>query len=199
MPAVLDILPVVAPADHMAGPPQGRWTAAAYDALPDDGNRYESIDGVLYMAPPPTPEHQDVSRWFVYYLTTHVQLAGLGRVYAAPIGVELAPDTIVEPDIVVVLTARLGIIQPKRIVGAPDLVIEIASPSTAGYDRREKQNDYAAAGVPEYWIADPAAKTIEVLVWAAGRYVSRNVFRGQATLPSAVLPSLPVPVQAFFA
>jgi len=198
MTSAIDILPVVAPADHVPGPPQGRWTAAAYDALPDDGNRYEIIDGVLYMAAPPTPEHQDVSRWLVYYLTTHVHLPGLGRVYHAPIGVELAPDKIVEPDIVVVLKDHLDIIQPKRIVGIPDLVIEIASPSTAGYDRREKQNDYAAAGVPEYWIADPFAKTIEVLVLEAGAYRPLNVFRGQATLPSHILPGLPVKVEQFF-
>jgi len=197
--SAIDILPVVAPADHVPGPPQGRWTATAYDALPDDGNRYEIIDGVLYMAPPPTPEHQDVSRLLVYYLTTHIHLPGLGRVYHAPIGVELAPDKIVEPDIVVVLKDHLDIIQPKRIVGIPDLVVEIASPSTAGYDRREKQNDYAAAGVREYWIADPKAHTVELLRLENAAYYSMGVFSGEQTLPTQVVPNFSVQVQQFFA
>jgi Uma2 family endonuclease len=198
MTAAPDIFVVVAPADHIAGPPQGQWTSADYDSLPDDENCYEIIDGVLYMAPPPTPDHQSVSRWFVHYLTTYIHIPGIGQVYAAPIGVELAKDKVVEPDIVVILKGNEQIITSKRIVGIPDLVVEIASPSTAGYDRREKQNDYAAAGVPEYWIADPFAKTIEVLVLEQGSYRSLNVFHGQSTLSSRVLPELPLRVEQFF-
>jgi Uma2 family endonuclease len=90
-------------ADHLPGPPQGRWTVAALDALPDDGAHYELSEGVLYTAPPPTPEHQSIAGLIFYALMTHVQRAGLGRVYQAPIGVELAPDSAPEPDIVVVL------------------------------------------------------------------------------------------------
>ncbi len=71
-----DVLPVVAPANHVAGPPQGQWTYSAYAALPDDGQRYEVIAGVLYMAPAPTDTHQAASTWFIYYLTAHVQVPG---------------------------------------------------------------------------------------------------------------------------
>lgn len=193
-----DVLPTVAPASDVPGPPQGRWTYADYAALPDDGRRYELIAGVLLMTPAPNTEHQGASARFVTYLMNHVEFAGLGRVFAAPIDVELAPGTVVQPDVLVILNANLGIITPSRIVGPPDLVVEIASPGTAGYDRREKQDAYAVAGVGEYWVADPSARTVEVLVLDRGTYRSQGVFRGQATVPSQVVPQLPVPVARFF-
>lgn len=195
----LDILPAVAPAAHVAGPPQGRWTYADYAALPDDGTRYEIIDGVLYRTPAPGTGHQSVSNLIATLLTIHVQFAGLGRVFAAPIDVELAPGTVVQPDVLVVLNANLGAITPSRIIGAPDLVVEIASPSTAGYDRREKQDAYAQAGVREYWIVDPGAQTVELLTLAGQAYQSQGGYRGQAQVPSQVAQSIPVPVAQFFA
>jgi Uma2 family endonuclease len=193
----LDVLPVVTVAAPLIGPPQGRWTYADYAALPDDGNRYEIIAGVLYMTPAPGIGHQSVSARMVTFLVTHVEFAGLGRVFAAPVDVELTPDTVVQPDIVVVLSASLHRITPSRIIGAPDLVVEILSPGTAGYDRREKQDAYARAGVGEYWIVDPGAQTVELLTLDQGRYRSHGVFRGQARLPSSAV-TLPVPVERFF-
>jgi Uma2 family endonuclease len=193
----LDVLPVVTAAAPLVGPPQGRWTYADYAALPDDGNRYEIIAGVLYMTPAPGTGHQSVSARLVTFLVTHVEFAGLGRVFAAPVDVELAPDTVVQPDIVVILSANLDRITPSRIIGAPDLVVEILSPGTAGYDRREKQDAYARAGVGEYWIVDPGAQTVELLTLDQGGYRSHGVFRGQARLPSSAV-TLPVPVERFF-
>ena len=193
----LDVLPVVTAAAPLVGPPQGRWTYADYAALPDDGNRYEIIAGVLYMTPAPGTGHQSVSARLVTFLVTHVEFAGLGRVFAAPVDVELAPDTVVQPDIVVILSANLDRITPSRIIGAPDLVVEILSPGTAGYDRREQQDAYARAGVGEYWIVDPGAQTVELLTLEQGGYRSHGVFRGQARLPSSAV-TLPVPVERFF-
>ena len=195
--APLDVLPVVTVAVPIVGPPQGRWTYADYAALPDDGNRYEIIAGVLYMTPAPGTGHQSISARVVTFLVTHVEFAGLGRVFAAPVDVELAPDTVVQPDIVVVLSANLHRITPSRIIGAPDLVVEILSPGTAGYDRREKQDAYARAGVGEYWVVDPGAQTVELLTLNKGGYRSHGVFRGQARLPSSAV-TLPVPVERFF-
>ncbi|NJM07259.1 Uma2 family endonuclease [Candidatus Gracilibacteria bacterium] len=193
----IDILPVAMPTEYAPGPPSGHWTYADYAALPDDGLRYELIEGVLFMAPAPGTAHQGASARLLTYLMTHVEFAGLGRVFAAPIDVELAPETVVQPDVLVILQANRDIIAPSRIIGVPDLIVEIASPSTAGYDRREKQDAYAAAGVREYWIVDPAAQTVELLLLAEGAYRSQGVFRGQAIIPSQVA-SLPVPVVQFF-
>jgi Uma2 family endonuclease len=192
-------LPIIHPADHQPGSPQGRWTYAAYAALPDDGNRYEVIDGVLYMAPAPIPAHQATTALIVFHLLQHVQFAGRGRIFPAPVDVELAPNVVVQPDVLVILTPNMGIITPTRIIGAPDLVVEVSSPGTAGYDRRQKQDAYARGGVAEYWIADPIARMIEVLVLEPGGYRLLGVFQGATTLPSHILPNLPVPVEQFFA
>ncbi len=194
-----DVLPVVRRADDVPGPPQGQWTYVSYARLLDDGRRYEIIDGVLDVAPSPDVAHQTAVGWIFHYLLVHVQLAGKGRVFSAPINVELSPARVVQPDVVVVRAEHAGIITPARLVGVPDLVVvvEVASPGTAGYDRREKQDVYARSGVPEYWIADPYARTIEVLVREGSAYRSRGVFRSKATLPSQVIPRFPVQVEQF--
>jgi len=191
--------PMVVRADRVPGAKQGHWTYAKYAAIPDDGKRYEVVDGVLYMTPSPNRSHQGTALLFSIHLGTHVQFAGLGRVLPAPFDVELAPGVTMQPDVIVVLNANLSIITQSHIVGAPDLVVEIASPGTAGYDRRTKQDAYARAGVAEYWIADPAARTIEVLRLESGAYVPTGVFARESNLPAGVLPELPVQVSQFFA
>ena len=199
MEMVVDSMPFVHPADHVPGPRQGAWTYANYAALPDDGQRYEIIDGVLYMPPAPGAPHQSASTKFATYLTIHVEFAGLGRVFHAPFDVELAPNTVVQPDVVVVLNDNLGVLKPSRIIGAPDLVIEVISPSTGGYDRRQKQDAYARAGVREYWIADPHAQTVELLRLQDDSYRVIGVYHNRAILPSEVIPNMPVRVEQFFA
>lgn len=199
MTAVIDYMPVVVPADHVGGAAQGQWTYASYAAVPDDGRRYEVVDGVLYMAPAPNEGHQSANNLIAYYLTMHVQIPKLGRIYTAPFDVELAPNAVVQPDVLVVLATNQDIITPSRIIGAPDLVVEIASPSTTTYDRSKKLRAYEQAGVQEFWIADPVARNIEVLLLEQDGYRSKGVFAGQAVLPSRVVPGLPVQVQQFFA
>ena len=95
---------------------------------------------------------------------------------------------------------KRGIIKPTRIVGAPDLVVEVASPSTQTHDRSRKLSAYAEAGVPECWLADPDAQTVELLVFNAEQkvYRSQGAFRGGAVLPSVVLSDFDVPVRQFF-
>ena len=191
-------LPVVTIANNVPGPKQGLWTYNDYAALPDDGQHYEIVNGVLFMTPSPSIAHQEAAFEIASYLRTHVKLAGLGRVFMSPVDVELAPNVVVQPDVVVVLNASLGKITATRIIGAPELVVEVASPSTSGYDRREKQDAYARAGVLEYWVANIEARAVEVLVLEAGIYHSLGVFQGKATLPSQVLPEFAALVEQFF-
>jgi Uma2 family endonuclease len=191
-------LSVVTPADWVPGPPQGSWTYEDYAALPDDGRRYEIVNGVLVMAPAPTPEHQDIVGEIYVALRAYVKLAGLGRVFMGPLDVQLSPENTFQPDLVVLLNAHLERVAEKKISGAPDLAIEIASPSTAAYDRLTKYEKYAQAGITEYWIAKPVTRTVEVLVLERGEYRSLGVFSGQQTLPSRVVPGLPVMVEQFF-
>src|SRR5437660_3067583 len=100
-------LAVVTPADWVPGPPQGFWTYNDYAALPDDGKRYEIVNGVLYMAPSPSGAHQDAALEIASYLRTYIKLTGLGLVRIAPFDVVLSPGNVVQPDVLVVLNANL--------------------------------------------------------------------------------------------
>lgn len=193
-----DELSVVTPADWVPGPPQGSWTYDDYAALPDDGNRYEIVNGVLIMAPAPTPEHQSIAVRIAYYMFPHIDLAGIGKLLTAPIDVDLGPKNVYQPDLVVVLNTHLDRVAEKKIIGAPDLVVEVASPSTAAYDRLTKYEKYAHAGIIEYWIVKPKSRSVEVLVLEDREYRSLGVFNGKATLPSRVVPDLSVRVEQFF-
>jgi Uma2 family endonuclease len=135
--------------------------------MPEDGKRYEAIDGDLYVTPAPKPRHGWIAYELVRALHPLLVRPGHGRVFFAPIGVEF-PDTEegVQPDILFIANERLDIIGEDWIRGAPDLVIEILSPSTAERDRTVKLKLYQRQGVGEYWIVDPETKTVEV--WAAG-------------------------------
>ncbi len=191
-------LSVVTLADWVPGPPQGSWTYEDYAALPDDGRRYEIVNGVLVMAPAPDTGHQSIVVRLSHYLFVHVELAGLGRVFSGPVDVELGPKNVYQPDLVVLLNAHLERVAEKKISGAPDLAVEIASPSTAAYDRLTKYERYAHAGITEYWIVKSVTRTVEVLVLEHGEYRSLGIFSGQQTLPSHIVPNLPVHVEQFF-
>ena len=190
---------IVMPADWVPGPEQGSWTYDDYTALPDDGQGYEIVNGVLVMAPAPNGQHQDAVLRFAHYLLVNVEFAGLGKVRVAPFDVELSPKDVFQPDVFVVLNAHLDRILEKKVVGAPDLVVEVASPSTALYDRVTKYEKYANAGVQEFWVANTNARTIQVLVLESGEYRSLGVYRGQQMLPSRIVPGLSVRVEQFFA
>ncbi|MDQ6662723.1 MAG: Uma2 family endonuclease, partial [Chloroflexota bacterium] len=160
--------------------------------------RYEVVNGVLYTLPSPNRWHQDAVLRFSHYLLLHIKREDMGRVFIAPFDVELTPDVVVQPDVMVILKENLDKVTKSRVIGAPDLVIEVSSPGTVGHDRRSKQDKYAQAGVSEYWIADPAAQTVEVLVLQGDEYQSCGVFSEQDTLPSKIVPGLAVHVQQFF-
>ena len=123
--------------------------------LPDDGKRYEIIDGELYVSPAPNIRHQNVSIVLSSRLFGHVKEGRRGRVFAAPTDVYLADDAIVEPDILFISRARLNIITAQHVRGAPDLVVEIISPSSTRTDQETKRDLYARYGVKHYWLAHP--------------------------------------------
>jgi Uma2 family endonuclease len=189
---------MITPADTVQGPGQGNWTYDDYAAMPEDGKRYQIVDGVLFMSPSPDTRHQDTVGAIFVYLRDHAIRNEVGKVYIAPLDVELNPKTVVQPDVLVILHAHLERISDKRVIGAPDLVVEVASPGTTGFDRRQKQDAYAHAGVPEYWIVDPASHTLELLILEDAAYRSLGIFEGQQTLPSTVVPGFSVPVAQFF-
>ncbi len=163
---------------------------------PDDGRRYEILGGRLVVSASPILKHQRVSgRLFDQLLD--LERAGLGTVFSAPTDVELAAHEIVVPDLVFVLAQRRHILGRQKIEGAPDLIIEILSPSTRSVDEREKRDLYARSGVPEYWLVDPEGETIRVFSLAAGSY--SPIPAEGAVVRSRVLPAFEVDGMALFA
>lgn len=191
-------LPMVTEAQNLPGPQQGRWTYDDYARLPADGKRYEIMNGFLLMSPSPTWSHQHAAFEVASYLRAHIKVTGLGEVIVAPFDVKLRPNIVVQPDVLVVLKEHFHRVTEKCIVGAPDLVVEVASPGTSTYDRNQKYQAYIEAGVPEYWIVDPEARTIEVLVLEDQRYQPLGIYRGQAVLDSRLVPTLRIPTEQFF-
>ena len=145
------------------------WTLADYEAIPEDGNRYEVIHGELFMSPPPRTFHQTVSRR-IQFLLYQMELEGKGYVFDAPVGLIIPGATPVEPDLVFLTKEQKSFIREKYIEGPAHLVVEILSPSTASRDRTLKLNLYAQAQIPHYWIVDPDACTLEVFHLIDGRY-----------------------------
>ena len=136
--------------------------------MPDDGQRYEIIDGDLIVNPSPSTTHQKVSKRLQFELMRQIEETGAGVVFDAPTDVIFSKTRTVVPDLLVVRASRSNIITERGIERAPDVVIEILSPSGAELDKIRKRKLYAEQGVPEYWIVDPATHAVEVLTLATG-------------------------------
>ncbi|HEV2349491.1 MAG TPA: Uma2 family endonuclease [Terriglobia bacterium] len=175
-----------------------KLTYDEFRELPDDGKRYELIHGEVHLTPSPTTRHQWVLHTLDYSLTTHVQREKLGEVWVAPLDVRLSGDTSVQPDLLYVSSARADIIQENFIAGAPDLAVEILSPSTAAHDRVTKLRLYADAGVAQVWYIDPMAKTVEVLKLEARKYFVDSALAGDQVLTSNLFPGWELPLDKLF-
>jgi Uma2 family endonuclease len=166
-----------------------KLTYQDYVLLPDDGKRYEILDGDLYVTPSPTARHQEVSFNLTLALGQYVRAHGLGKVLAAPLDVILADDSIAQPDILFVSNERLPIVR-DWVHGAPDLVIEILSPGTRERDRTLKRRLYARHGVRELWLVDPEAKTVESYSLDPATETLPRLFSARDVLSSDHLPGL---------
>lgn len=170
------------------------WSRERWEQLPDDGNRYEVIDGVLYTTTAPSAFHQWIVRQIVRALFVQIDDQRLGVTLWAPIGVFMPGCDPVQPDILVVRTANLGIIRDRRIYGVPDLIVEVVSPSNSEQDLEIKRKAYARAAVPEYWIVRPAER--DVMVCSEPDPVA-ELFKHVDTIPpDGTLASPTLPIQA---
>lgn len=163
-------------------------TYADYAALPDDGTRYQLLDGELVMTPSPNAWHQDVLGELLESLRRHVREHALGAVYLAPLDVVLDDHNVLQPDIFFLSKERAGVRQGGRILGAPDLCVEILSPGTQHLDRTRKFELYARFGVAHYWIVDLRGRTIEEYVLAGDGYRARRVAGYDEPFYPAVFP-----------
>ncbi|MBV8200306.1 MAG: Uma2 family endonuclease [Acidobacteria bacterium] len=130
--------------------------------LPEDLLRHELIDGEHFVSPAPAWKHQEIVVNLARILSTFVRAHRLGKVLVAPVDVLFSEHDVVEPDVLYVSGARPEQLANRFVAGAPDLVIEVLSPSSRRMDRTKKYRLYETYGVPEYWIVDPAAETIEI-------------------------------------
>jgi Uma2 family endonuclease len=145
-------------------------TYSDYAALPDDGRRYELHWGELSVTPAPGTRHQGAIVVLITLLHEHVKSRSLGKVFVAPTDCILSNVTIVQPDVLYIANDRLPIISERGIEGAPTLVVEILSPSTAHLDRGRKMKLYAEHGVPHYWIVDPESRSVEAYTLTGTAY-----------------------------
>jgi Uma2 family endonuclease len=167
--------------------------------MPEDGNRYEIIDGEPVVSPAPSLTHAEVvARLFFLIRAFVLQHRPGGRVFTAPVDVRFTDTRVVEPDILYVAHDRQHLLaDPALIDGAPDLVVEVVSPSRRRYDAEVKRRVYAEAGVREYWLADPARGDLTIFALEAGAFVPLPAEGGLAY--SRLLPGLTVDPRELFA
>ena len=153
-------VPSVAYAGRMAT--NDGWTAELVRAIPDDGKRYELLDGELAVTPAPTLVHQRMIRLLVRLLEDYVEANGLGEVFASPADIEFSPQRLVQPDVLVIPLQGDGTrVGAWRDAQTLRLAVEVLSPATARRDRLTKRRIYMEEGVPEYWIVDLEARCVE--------------------------------------
>lgn len=176
----------------------GQYRAADYFSLPDEP-RCELLNGRFYVTPSPFPAHQLISAILTHGFYEIARRTG-GRVFAAPLDVRLAEHSVVQPDLTYLPPERLDRIGGKFLFGAPDLVVEILSLSTARRDRGEKLALYAKAGVREYWLVDPVVRQIDFLVNERGESGRFVVVPLEGPLyRSPEIPEITLDVEAFWA
>ncbi|TDA68716.1 MAG: Uma2 family endonuclease [Clostridia bacterium] len=186
------------PQEEIKLPARETYTYTDYALLPE-GAPYQLIGGKLIMTPAPTTFHQIVSGRLESALRAWVTARDLGLVIDSPVDVYLEEAETYQPDIIFIARERLDIVEEARVNGAPDLVVEILSPSTAYYDLRKKARTYASYGVKEYWVADPAEKSLELYTNHEGSFILEQRVEGEGQFKSLLLPGLAVEVREVFA
>ena len=165
-------------------------TYADYAALPDDGRRYELIDGELFEMAAPSTRNQDLVVRLCYLFVDHVRRHGTGRVYVAPCDVVLSDTVTVQPDVVYLSDADSYRITAPNIQGPPTLVVEVLS--VVRHDLVRKRELYARFAIAEYWVVHPDADRVEVFRLAGTTYAKPAVIEPGEVLASDLVPGLAV-------
>ncbi len=158
--------------------------------IPPDRNRYEIVEGELFVSPAPKTLHQRIVGNLFAVLHRHVRQHHLGEVFVAPYDIVFATGTVLEPDVLFVSTARLHYVGEDNLSGPPDLAVEVISESTKRLDREIKSKQYALYGVSEYWLVDPEGNSMEVFRLRNREYEPAERLAFQDTLASPLFPGL---------
>ena len=169
-----------------------------FDLDAPEGERYELINGELIMAAAPNEAHQIVVGALGVRMYVHSDDNGLGKVFFSPFDVLLSDTDVVQPDLMFVSNERARIRTPANIQGAPDLVVEVISPSSERRDRREKLALYAKHGVKEYWIIDPINRIIWLMLLRRGVLELAGTYGEGDTVSSSALAGFSVKVDDLF-
>ena len=180
----------------------GRMTAQEFWELevPDDAlYTYELINGALVKKNTPSGEHQHAQTILQGLLFGHLVPTKKGMVYGSPTAVQLSEFNVPIPDLCVLLTPHADRFSGKTgVIGSPDLIIEIISPSSIKRDRVDKKALYEAAGVPEYWLVDPNYHTVEVFILRDSSYQLHQMGEAGEEVSSVVLPDFKIAVSSIF-
>ncbi len=179
-------------------PPKESYTYEDYARLPE-GAPYQLIGGKLVMTPSPSTLHQFILVRLLGYFLDYQSKEKAGVVLVSPLDVYFDHEETYQPDIVFISKERLNIIERNKINGAPDLVVEVLSPSTAYYDLRKKYKVYERHGVKEYWIVDPEEETVEIYVVKEGRFTLHQQLEHQGRAASVILDGFTVEIADLFA
>jgi Uma2 family endonuclease len=175
-----------------------RVSFADLERAPEDGRRYELYDGEVLVVPSPLPYHQVVALNIVELLRRHTATRG-GVTLAAPLDIVFSEYDVVQPDVVFFTARRRQLVEMDRAIRhAPDIAVEVLSPSTAATDRGRKMQMFARYGIPEYWIVDPAARTLEIFALGEGGYALATRATGWGEVHSSTLPDLRVELGQVF-
>ncbi len=175
------------------------YTVDDYMALTDEYPRYELLEGELIEMVSPTSRHQIISANLFAILDPFCRARRLGRVLTAPLDVILSRRIVVQPDLIFIAKARRKELIQERIVGAPDLLVEILSPTSSQRDLNQKRKLYARHGVQEYWIVDPEDATLEVQRLQGKVLSTMALFETGQKLTSPTFPGLELDVAQVFA
>lgn len=177
--------------------PEKKLTYADYLKI-DDERRYELIEGELVLTPSPGFFHQYVAANTEAILRAYVEKNGLGVVIIAPFDVVLAEDVVLQPDVLFLSRERFHLLTEECLKGAPDLVVEVLSPSSGRRDRLKKSRLYFRHGVKEFWLVDPAAQTVEVFNAGEKGWLLSGAYGPEDNLASLLLPGLEAPGAEIF-
>ncbi|ACV64816.1 protein of unknown function DUF820 [Desulfofarcimen acetoxidans DSM 771] len=175
--------------------PERKFNVDDYMNLPND-ERYELIEGDLLVVPRPVPRHQKIVFNIIFELGLYIKQNHTGEFYQE-VDVIMG-NNVVAPDIVFISQDRTNIIGERNVLGAPDLVIEVLSPSTRVNDKKKKSALYCRYGVKEYWLVDPEASLVEIFYLNDMGWRWGGVFDSEDVLVSDLLPGFELPVTKIF-
>jgi Uma2 family endonuclease len=180
--------------------PSAKFTYEDFVNFPDDGKRHEIIDGEHHVTPSPNLKHQAIVGNLFLSMATHLKEHPIGHVFGSPLDVIFSDLDVVEPDLQYISRERFEILTKQHVRGAPDLVIEILSPSTRRTDEITKRKLYERFGVQEYWVVDPELDAIKVYRRTAERFekIAELSVEQREVLTTPLLPKWSIPLADVF-